>query len=251
VKPGPLLRSASTLGVGYAVGVALLWALVNVPESNLFALALSAALVLLIVLTAGVTTAVASGLSQQATIIAAVRRAAAALPGFVGGLVVFAILWWLTASADIWWGGHRGEIDAVVLRYLGATRTGWFHEAVAWVIWLVRWVLGLSVIAGLVTALGGARGVSSGLRVSVRLAPLAAVTLGVVAVSEGLWRLAYWRPAGLPPNWAEPVFAVTKCAVLYALTAVVAALVLEVYRPAARGAVATEPPATPSPTRSG
>jgi hypothetical protein len=250
VKPGAFLRSASTLGVGYAVVAALYWALLNVPESSVLALTLSAALVLLMVVTAGATTAVASAFSQHATAIRAVRRVAPALSGFVGGLALFAILWWLTAAADDWWRAHLGEIDAVLVRYPGVTRTGRLHEAVLWAIWLARWVLGLSAIAGLVTALADARGVQSGLRASVRLAPLTAVTLGVVAVSEGLWRLAYWRPGRLTSTWVEPVFVVTKLAVLYALTAFIAALVLHVHRRAASGGIATEPPSMPSPIRS-
>jgi hypothetical protein len=250
VKFGPVLRSASTLGVGYAAVAALYWALLNVPESSVLALTLSAALVLLMVVTAGTTTAVASAFSQHATASRAVRRVAPALPGFVGGLTVFVILWWLTGTADAWWRAHLGEMDALLVRYLGVTRTGWLHEAVLWTIWLARWVLGLSAIAGLVTALTGARGVPSGLRASLRLAPLTAVTLGVVVVSEGLWRLVYWRPRRFPSTWIEPPFVVAKLAVLYALTAVIAALVLDVHRRAASGEIATEPPSMASPIRS-
>lgn len=250
MTPGPFLRSASTLGVGYAVVAALYWALLNVPESSVLALTLSAALVLLMVMTAGATTAVASAFSQHATASRAVRLVAPGLSGFVGGLAVLVILWWLTAAADAWWRAHLGEIDAVLVCYPGVTRTGWLHEAVLRTIWLARWVLGLSAIAMLVTALTGARGVPSGLRTSVRLAPLAALTLGVVVVSEGLWRLLYWRPRRLPSSWVEPTFVVTKLAVLYALTAVIAALVLDVYRRAARGVIPTEPPSMPSPIRS-
>ena len=251
MKPGSLLRSAAILGAGYAVAAGFFWAFLNVPESNVFALLLSATLAALVILAAGITTALASALSPQAPVRAALRGTACALPGFVGGLAVFAILWWLTASADAWWRAHLGEIDATLLRYLGATSTGWVHQTAHWTLWLARWVIGLSVIAALVTALSRSRGVVSGLRASVRLAPVAAMTLAVVAVGEGLWRLAYWRPRGLPPNQAEAVFAATKLALLYAATMVIAALVLEMYRRAAADAAATAPPATTSPPQPG
>jgi hypothetical protein len=81
-----------------------------------------------------------------------VRRTLAALPSFVAGLAVFAILWWLTGFADGWWRAHHGAVDALFLRYLGATRTQPVHQAAFRATWLVRWVLGLSIVAGLTAA---------------------------------------------------------------------------------------------------
>ena len=79
-----------------------------------------------------------------------------------------------------------------------------------------------------------------GLRRSVDLASLAATLIGVVIITEGLWRLAMWRPERLPPTRMEAAFVVIKLTVLYAMTIAVASAVLAVHRRAA-----DEPPGLP------
>lgn len=229
------MRSSTTLAVGSSVAAALFWTLINVPESNVFTLSLSALLVPLFLVTIGITTAMAAALAQGVAFRAAGRRAVAALPGFVAGLAIFALLWWLTGSVDEWWRDHRGEMDAWLLRQFGATRTAFLHVTVFWMTWLVRWALGLSVILGLVTAgtLSGWRASGRGLRLAVRLLPFAATAVGVVVVNESVWRLASWRPTFLPPNWVEPAFAVTKIVVLYTVAVAMAAAILGVFGRAA------------------
>ena len=233
--------AAGVLALGYGLAGALYWALLNVPESNALALVLSASLVLLIVAAAAAATAgavmIANGATRDTW-----RHMGAAIGGFVLGLAIFAALWWSTDRADTWWADHRGEVDALFLRYGGMTRTAWLHQTVSWVTFLARWALGLSVVTGLVVAgaRGGGHTLRRGIRGSVRLVSLAATLVGVVIVSEGLWRLALWRPTRLPPTWMEPAFVTVKLAVLYALTVAVAAVVLGVHRRAA-----AEPPRLP------
>ena len=241
MRPGREGLAAGALALGYGVTGALSWALLNVPESNALALALSASLVPLIVGTAAATTAgavmIANGATRDAW-----RHTGAAIGGFVVGLAIFAVLWWSTGSVDTWWGNHRGEVDALFLRYGGITRTAGVHQTVFWVTFLTRWALGLSVVTGLVVAgaTGGGRMLRRGLRGSVRLVSLAATLVGVVIVSEGLWRLALWRPKRLPPTWMEPAFVTIKLAVLYTLAVAIATFVLGVHR-----RVTSEPPALP------
>jgi hypothetical protein len=178
-----------------------------------------------------------------------VRRSVTALPSFLLSLTLLAVLWWITGRLDEWWNAHRGEIDAVSLRYLGVTRTEPLHTAAAWATWLVRWVLGLSMAAGITAwgAHGGLRTTGRGLRLSLRAVPLAATAAGVLMVSEGIRRLAFWRPASLPPTGAEVIFAVLKIGVLYLATVTIAAGVLRTY---GRAAGPTSDPATTSPSRS-
>ncbi|MEP7305470.1 MAG: hypothetical protein ABJA98_08145 [Acidobacteriota bacterium] len=231
MRPGREGLAAGVLALGYGLAGALYWALLNVPESNALALVLSAALVPIILGTAAATTAgavmIANGATRDVW-----RTMGAAIGEFVIGLAIFAALWWSTGTADTWWTDHRGEVDALFLRYGGMTRTAWLHQAVFWVTFLARWALGLSIVAGLVVAgaRGGGRTLRRGLRGSVRLASLAATLVGVVIVTEGLWRLALWRPKRLPPTWMEPSFVTIKLAVLYALAVAVAAFVLGVHR---------------------
>jgi len=229
----PALATA-TLALGGAVAAGLFWALLNVPESNLLALTLSAALLLAIVATLGGIIAASSAIADGAGVAGVARRSIAAMPAFALGVIVFAALWWLTGAIDAWWRAHRGEIDAVSIRYLNLARTQSLHQAVFLIIWIVRWVIGLSVVAALATtaAARGAHAAGAGLRNAVRPAPIAA-GLAAALLLTGLWRLVYWRPARLAP-WLEPTFVAAKLAVLYLAAVSIVALALAVHRRAAR-----------------
>ena len=160
------------------------------------------------------------------------RRALTALPGFLAGLMIFAVLWWITGEADDWWSAHRGEVDAVFIRYLGTARTGLVHEGVFQTTWLVRWALGLAAVAGLVAAetMGGTRAAGRGLRVAVEIVPLLATIIAALVIGKGLSRLLYWRPAAIPANWLQTAFVAAKLSVLYVMTIVIAAMVLAAFQ---------------------
>jgi hypothetical protein len=230
-----LARAIVTLAVGYAAAAGLLWSLLNVPESNVLALTLSATLVVATTVAAGVATAASAALADGGTGGDAARQSVTAVPAFVVGLLVFGALWWVTGSGDLWWRVHRSEIDAISIRYLNVTRTGALHETVAWTFWLARWMLGLSAIAALVTTatVRGAGAVGPGLRNALRLPSLVAAGTALAIVAGGLSRLVYWRPAKLA-TWLEPVFVTSKLIVLYIAALSIVALVLAVYRRAAR-----------------
>jgi len=262
-----LVRSSAALAVGCAVAAALFWALINVPESNVLMLTLSGILALGVFATLGLTIGGAASPQEQlagigldisrddcwdagfaeierliemAEAIGAVpgtttRRAVAALPRFAAGLVVFALLWWITDGAERWWTLHRGEVDAVFIRYGNITSTRRLHETVFWMIWLVRWGLGCSVVAALVAAgSDGWRAWVRGLRASIRLAPLVTASMAAVVLSEAVWRIVYWMPKSLPVSWIEFVFAGLKLIVLYALVIGIAAFVIGVCGRASR-----------------
>ena len=229
------VRSVAALAVGGGLTAALWWGLLNVPESNVAALILSTTLAVLVVVCAGVTTGLAAAFGQGLSSGQASRRALAACPLFVASLAVFMALWWLTGTADGWWREHQGEVDALFLRYPGITQTQWLHRAMVWAIWLVRWGLGLSVVLAItvVATLRSNRFALAGLRLSVRWRLLAATAVGLLVVTQLLWRLAYWRPAALPANWIEVLFAVVKLGALSLLSLAIAAAVLRIYGRAA------------------
>jgi hypothetical protein len=232
VSARSIATAAGALAIGYAITVALFWALLNVPESSAAALTLSAALAILVAVAAGLTTATAVGLVAGGSWRDTGQRALKALPGFLAGLMIFAILWWITGAADAWWRGHRGEVDAVFLRYLGTARTGLVHEGVFQTTWLVRWALGLSAVAGLVAAwtIGGTHTAVRGLRAAVQIVPLLAMVIAALIVGKGLSRLVYWRPKTIPANWLELAFVAIKLSVLYLLAIVMAAIVLAAFQ---------------------
>ena len=238
-----LLRASAVLAIGYALGGALFWGLLNVPESNALALAVSALLALLVAVTVGATTAFAAAVSLEAGYRAAARRALASLPAFAAGLAIFVVLWWVSGRAEGWWNAHAGEVDALIISRTGITRTALLHRSVFWALWFLRWVMGLSVIVALVVAAidRGPAALATGLRLALRGRPLLAATVAALVVSQGLWATAYWAPGALPANWAEPLFVGTKLAVLYALAALVVATVLRVYGARLRTSLARVP----------
>lgn len=224
--------ASAALAAGFAMTLGLFWALLNVPESSVPALALSAGLAVCIAVAAGLTTGSAAALVVGAPWREAARRAVRALPGFLAGLVIFAVLWWITGSADHGWREHRGEVDAIVVRHFGTARTSVIHEGVFLTIWLVRWVVGLAVVTGLVAAcaIGGTRAAARGLRAAVQIVPLMATAIVALVVGKGLWRLVDWRPKAIPPNWLEPVFVAIKLSVLYVLAIALAVIVLAAFQ---------------------
>jgi hypothetical protein len=234
-----LARATVTLAIGAAAAGGLFWALLNVPESNVMALTLSAGIIATMVAVSGLAIGAAAAFVQRTPLRQIGGRAAATLLHFAIGLLLFAMLWLITGSATNWWTAHRGEIDAVILRYLGRTETAWLHTSAFWAFWLIRWALGLSFVAGLVSAgvSGGVRGIARGLRLSVALAPLAVATVVVLLVARGLWPITYWRPGSLPPTWVQPAFAAVKLGVLFLLASSLAAIVLIVYGSSGRSRV--------------
>jgi hypothetical protein len=230
------LQSAAVLGAGGLLAGALFWALLSVPESNAAALALSTLLIVLVLTTTGVACGMAAATASDRTLADSARGSLKALPNFFVGVMLFAILWWATGSIDAWWASHRGEIDAVFLRYLKMTRTSPLHTAASWTIWLVRWAMGLSIVIACVTAgvRGGVSFLARGLRGGMRLGSLMVAAGAVSIISEALWRLVYWRPSGLPPTWVEPTFAALKLVVLYVLALAIATLALSFHVRATR-----------------
>ncbi len=138
-----------------------------------------------------------------------------------------------TTSFDAWWAAHRGEADALAIRYTGVTRTAEIHSAIQWISWLIRWAIGLSAVIALAVAgaVQRATAAAAGVRLALKAMPLLAATTAVLVVSQGLWRATRWRPESLPPTSAEVYFSAAKLGFLYLTALIVAAAVLTVYRP--------------------
>jgi hypothetical protein len=226
------------LAIGALAAIGLFWALINVPESNVLALALSALLIVLMAVVAAVTASGAAVLAQNLPAGETRGRLVKAIVSFAIGVGVVGIIWLVTSFFDNWWLAHRGEIDAIFLRNFGLTRTAPLHRDAEWATWLIRWGVGLSLIAGLLTMSVRYRSLAvfSGIRLGLRAAPLAAAVAGVILVSQALGRLVYWRPQNLPPTWVQPAFAGAKLVVLFVLASLIAAAVLTLF-----GVVAAKP----------
>ena len=112
------------------------------------------------------------------------------------------------------------------------TRTRWLHEGVSWGLWVVRWVVGPSILAALTAAgtLRGVRGVLRALRIGLGMRSLGAVAVLVAVLSVLQRYVLYWRPRRLPPHEAELVFVTVKLTVLYLAATLGLATVLAVER---------------------
>ena len=216
---------------GHTAAAGLFWALVNVPESNVLMLGLSAALVAAILVALGWTqTTALLAWRPDVTLGAAARRGLRAAPVFLVAAAVFAVVWWVTERADVWLADHAGEIDAWLIATFEVTSAAWVHRALDVVLFLLRYAAGVSLGVALLGA--GAREGWAGLR---RLgwlrAGLSRRHLGLVGAAMTLlvflpFQAAYWRPEALPPNAAEVVFAALKLGAIFLAANVGWALVL-------------------------
>lgn len=241
-----LVATVLWLLVGHAVAGGVFWGLLQVPESNVWMLSLSALLSALFIVLVGFVETDAMlmwtgrwGIGERAA------RSVRNIPAAIIALLVFAAFWWFTA----WMMGraytYRGEIDAALMARFGWTKTAWVHSTIAWIVWFVRYPIGVSLALSL-TASAAAQGYAAIVRFRwlVRgLAPLrlALVTVWLLVLIWLPWQAVYWRPRSLPANWLEPVFVAAKLLVIYLVANVGWSLVL---RTVARGAARA---ATPKP----
>jgi hypothetical protein len=207
------------LATGHLLLAGLYWLLLQVPESNVWMLASSAAIVVATVLLGGIiqSTAVLAWTSSEpmsAALTTGVRRGwLVVLP-----LAVFGCAWWLTGTAEGWLARHVGQIDAWIIATFGWTKTAGLHTGMAWVIAFVRYGIGTSLAVALLATLArqGLRGAASPwLRRGLAWKPLAIVSAVLFVGVWGPWQAAYWRPASLPPTWVQPAFAAVKLFVMY------------------------------------
>jgi hypothetical protein len=232
------------LVAGHAAAAGLFWWFINVPESNITMLSLSAALIVLTIVVLGWTEATAALLLWDSAcgFRRAARRAFGALPAFIVGLLVFALFWWMTARADAWATAYSGQIDAWWMASTGSAKTAWIHSGLAIVLWFLRYVAGVSLaVAALAAgATGGRRALLSArwLRAALARRQLGAIGLAMLL---GVWlplRATDWRPDAIPPTAVEAVFIAAKLGLLYLVLNAGWALVL---RAGATGA-ASRPP---------
>lgn len=218
-----LMRLLLTLS-GALLTAGAYWALLNVPESNVLALALSALLAILAVGFAGVTIAAVLSHGGQNGVVGTLRDATRRLPMFLLGTAVFCVLWWMTRWIEGQWALHRGEIDALFLSYAGTANTGWAHTSVLWLLWFVRWGIGLAAVAA---ATAGRPSLAISLR------PLGVTVVALIvgwALSSGI----YWRPSAVSGGASEVAFVATKLGVLALVAAALIVAVLGVFAAEAR-----------------
>lgn len=225
-----LAAIAGWLVVGHAAAAALFWALLHIPESSIWTLALSAATAAaLVAIACWVHASAAAAWDRAATparaALVGLRRAPAALLA----AALFALFWWATAEALEWQQRVAGQIDAAFIARTGSPRTGWVHATIFWTVQFVRWSLGLTLSVALLASFvaDGPRTLARAEWVRRGLSPRRwlTVTFWFVLLLAIPWQVVYWRPRGLSVA-LEPWFVAGKLGVLAVAAAIGWALVL-------------------------
>jgi hypothetical protein len=216
-----LLTVTAWLAAGHALLAGLFWVLLQVPESNVAMLLVSALVGAVLLTVAGWVQGIGlAAWTPGCSFVAAVRRAVAAPVAMAAGLVLSLLVWLLTRAAAAAWTGHAGEVDAWLMLHVGWTRTAGLHAAVRWLILFVRYAvvasLLLTVVAfGVERGLAGLARVGAWLRAAVSPRRLALVALILYGFLWLPWRAVYWRPAWIAAGWQEPLFVGVKLGLLY------------------------------------
>jgi hypothetical protein len=234
-----IVRIIAWLASGHAILGVLYWALLQVPESTVWALASSALLTILIVVTAAL---VESGavlawtrdhlLGTNRDTFGALRQVALrSIPALLAALVVFLAVWWLGEAARGWWTDRRGEIDAWLMMKARTPRTGIVHAIVLSALWVVRYPVALSFAVGVFAGMiefRRPRDIARKIAAALDWRPVLGIALTLLIFVALPWRYVYWRPESLPANWMEPAFVAVKLLVTYALLNTGWAIVLSV-----------------------
>jgi hypothetical protein len=227
-----------------AVLAALYWALLATPESNAWMLALSALLVVALLVVAGVALDGAGRLwvgrspwpRRAGEVLAPARR-------LLPALVVVALVAWaagvLNASID----ASRGPVTAWLIARTGWANSGVLFTSAQWLLAFVTWVVGPALALALFAALtrGAAGVVGRTVGHGLSWPALVAGSVGAAAIGWGWPWLVAWRPA-LPPTWVQLAVAGAKVAIGFAAVAVVLAAMV---RLTAGERAPLPPPASP------
>ncbi|MCU0257076.1 MAG: hypothetical protein MUF60_10045 [Vicinamibacterales bacterium] len=208
------------LATGHVAMLGLFWGLLNVPESNVAMLALSAAILCLWLAVGALVEGTAGAwLLPGRSFREAIHAGVSSLSAFVVALAVFGAFWWLGGVLDAWHESYRGQIDAWVIATFDTPEATWPHRAIDVAVFLAAGVLGVSAAVAVFFARleGGTRAMfrPSWVRAALSRDQVTLVALGLTLFVALPWQFVSWRPEGLPPTWVQPAFAAAKLALIY------------------------------------
>ncbi len=208
------------VAAGHAGVGALYWALLQVPESNVFMLGLSALIIAGGVALTGVVE-IAGLLGWAGRFRDAIAPSARKAAWLIPALLVVLVIWWSGTSLHEWYGRHATELDAWLMLKFRWTKTAWLHVSVGWAFWFLSYVVGLSVGLSLLSRVvrNGARELASARWIGQAFGwrQLLVLAVSILATMVIPWRYVYWRPDVLTATAAEPAFVAAKIGLLYLL----------------------------------
>lgn len=218
----PGIRVLGLLLIGHAGIIALYWGLLNVPESTTLMLALSAIIAIVMVFLTG-WLQIAVGLSALPELKPreAYSRGLTRWWAFFVAAVIFSGFWWLTHAILAWHESFSGEIDAWIMSRTGRTETAWVHRAIDIIVFLIRYIVGVSLSLAVLFA-GARRGLSGladrrWLRAGLSRRHMGTIGLAFVLLIALPLQVLYWRPDGLPPSQLQVAFVVAKLSLIFVL----------------------------------
>jgi hypothetical protein len=225
-----LASIAAWLLAGHGLWVALFWSLLQVPESSVWMLALSAVLaIVLVVLAAAVQSGASAAWQTDRTVAPALAAGSRRVDAAMLAALVFGALWWATEALLTWHAGVAGQIDAAFIARTGRSQTQWIHATFFWLVMFLRWTVGLTLAVSLLSAAvtRGPAVLRSGAWIRSAMAPRSwlTVTFWFVLLVAIPWHLVDWRPRSLSLG-VEPWFVGAKLALVAVAMAVGWALVL-------------------------
>ena len=226
-----LLLAAATLLAGSAVAGGAYWTFLNTPESTVFTLAASIALMLVTLAVASLTINMAVEASTQGLSTAAVRRAARAVPAVLPAGLLLLLSWWITAGIEDWFTVRSGQISALFIARLGWSDVSWLfsgvHYLAIWLRWVVAALLAASLMASILAMGWPALRQAMWIRRALHPRAIAVATAAFALFVAVPWLyLVPWRPRGIPATSAELAFIGAKLAVAAILFAVGGAIMI-------------------------
>jgi hypothetical protein len=231
-----LAASTTWVLTGAATFAAFYWGFINTPESTIFMLALSLLLVVGMGVVLGVMWSGALDGWSRGWSRGTLRRAFGGVPAFVPAAAFVLAVWWLVGRGLGWLDAHSGEIGAWFIASFDWSDVrpllGGVHYAGDWL---------RVVVAPFAALVWLGETLSHGWRPPVErtwlrraFSPtrlvLATIVVGVFIIAPLSYGL-YWMPAGLPPTWVEPAFALAKVAVFALAGAVGLSLIARLAAP--------------------
>lgn len=225
-----VVRIARWLAFGAALVAICHWAFLETTEVNTFTLALSAFFLVLMVVTGAGVVNLAILLALGGT----VKKQFGTARRHIGwclliALPIIAVVLGIM-QVDAWVARHAGEIGAWFI-----ARFGWadstpvlraYSYFSAWLRWVVLPLTGIAAMAAVFQQ--GRRGVATSrwLAAAWHWRTILVATVASYLCVVLPWRLAFWRPEGLPPTWVEPALAALKLAFVVVAMAVGAAVIV-------------------------
>lgn len=209
---------------GGALSAAIYWGFLNTPESTVWTLALSAVL-LLAVLLVGATSmgtvllAWYSGRVSRPVVVGALRG----LPAFLLPALLVIAVWWLVGRADARVAATSGEISAWFIAQFNWSDVGWLFTSIEWVSLWLRWVVApfIALVWWRTIMVRGWKPTGALLREALHPVRVLAATAIVALLVWVPWtQLAPWRPHGLATGTTELLFVGAKLALVTLLSAV-------------------------------